>query len=193
MDKLIHLDQQITLAINSLNSPFFDVLMFNISKTFIWVPFYMLLMFFLWRQYGNKVIWIKILFLIILVFASDQSSVHLFKNVFERLRPCRDPDIGHLVHLVNGKCGGRFGFVSSHATNVFALATFLFFQMREKYKWIGWLFLWAAIVAYSRVYLGVHYLGDILGGAIWGSFVGYVVYRLEKYTTFLVSKKSSSK
>jgi undecaprenyl-diphosphatase len=177
---LIKLDEQITLALNSLHSPFFDVLMFNISKTFIWVPFYMVLMFFLWRQYGNKIIWIKILFIVGLVFASDKSSVYLFKNVFERLRPCHNPELAPLLHLVNGKCGGKFGFISSHATNVFALATFLFFQMREKYRWIGWLFLWAALVAYSRIYLGVHYFGDVVCGAIWGSLVGYVVFRLER-------------
>ena len=189
---LKHLDQQLTLAINSLNSPFFDVVMFNLSKTFIWVPFYALLMYFLVRQYGKQ-IWIKILFLVILVFISDQTSVHWFKNVFERLRPCHNPEIGHLMHLVNGRCGGQFGFISSHATNVFALATFLFFQMRQKYSWIGWLFLWAGLISYSRVYLGVHYVGDIICGALWGSAVGYFVFRLEKYTTFLVSKYISSK
>ena len=178
---MIRLDQQLTLAINSLNSPFFDVIMFWFSDRFIWIPFYVLLIFFLHRQYGKHT-WFKLLFVVILVFLSDQSSVHLFKNVFERPRPCHNPEIGHLMHLVNGKCGGQFGFVSSHATNVFALATFLFFQMQQKYAWIGWMFLWAALISYSRVYLGVHYLGDIIFGALWGGFVGYVVFRLEKFT-----------
>ena len=186
---IIHLDEQLTLAINSLNSPFFDVLMFNISKTFIWIPFYALLIYFLFRQYGKQT-WFKLLFIVILVFLSDKSSVYLFKNVFERLRPCHNPEIAHLMHLVNGRCGGQFGFVSSHATNVFALATFLFFEMRQKYAWIAWLFLWAALVSYSRVYLGVHYLGDIICGALWGSFVGYIVFRLERFTTDRVFKNN---
>ena len=185
---LKHLDEQLTLAINSLNSPFFDVFMSGISGRFIWIPFYALLMYFLVRQY-NKQIWIKIIFLVILVFMSDQTSV-LFKNFFERLRPCHNPEIGHLMHLVNGRCGGLYGFVSSHATNVFALATFLFFQMRQRYPWIVWMFLWAALISYSRVYLGVHYVGDIIFGALWGSFVGYVVFRLERFTTDRVFKNN---
>jgi undecaprenyl-diphosphatase len=180
MKNLIHLDEQITIAINSLHSPFFDVLMFNISKTFIWVPFYALLIYFLYRQYGKQ-IWLKLLFVVLLAFLSDQTSVHLFKNVFERLRPCHS-DIAPFLHLVNGKCGGQFGFISSHATNTFALAAFLFFEMRQKYSWVGWLFLWAGIISYSRIYLGVHYFGDVLCGALWGIGIGYFVFRLERVT-----------
>ncbi len=187
-----YIDEQLTIAINALHSPFFDVVMYNVSKTFIWIPFYALLIYFLFRQYGKQAVW-KLLFIVLLVFLVDQTSVHCFKNVFERLRPCHNPEVAPFLHLVNGKCGGQYGFISSHAANTFALATFLFFEMRKKYPLSAWLFLWAGIISYSRIYLGVHYLGDVICGSLWGIGLGYFVFRLEKYTTFLVSKKGSSK
>jgi len=118
-----------------------------------------------------------VLFLGLLFLISDQSSVRLFKNVFERLRPCHNPNLEGMVHLVNG-CGGKFGFVSSHATNCFALAIFsgLLFKNHYKYMMILMLF-WAALVSYSRVYVGVHYPGDIIGGAVLGSIIGFLVFR----------------
>ncbi len=111
----------------------------------------------------------------------DQGSVKLFKDVFERLRPCHNPAIAELVHTINGKCGGKYGFVSSHATNSFALAVFCGFLFKRHYKYMLWLMLfWAAIVSYSRVYVGVHYPGDIIGGAVLGSLVGLFVFWLMK-------------
>lgn len=175
---LITLDEQLTIAINALHSPFFDTVMEHISKTFIWIPFYAILIFLLFRQYGKQT-WMKLLFIVVLVFLADKTSVHLFKNVFERLRPCQNPEIAPFLHLVHGKCGGLYGFISSHAANTFALAMFLFLEMRKRYSQIGWLFLWAGVVSYSRIYLGVHYLGDVFCGAVWGMCIGYLVFKTE--------------
>jgi undecaprenyl-diphosphatase len=183
----INLDEQLTIAINALHSPFFDVVMYNVSKTFIWIPFYALLIYFLFRQYGKQA-WLKLAFIVLLVFLVDQSSVHLFKNVFMRLRPCHNPDVAPFLHLVNGKCGGQYGFISSHAANTFGLATFLFFEMRSKYRWAGWLFLWSAIIAYSRIYLGVHYLGDVICGTLWGMIIGDFVFHSEQFVTKKLTK-----
>ena len=120
----------------------------------------------------------------------DQISVKLFKDVFERLRPCHNPMITDMVHTLHGKCGGQFGFVSSHATNSFALAIFSGLLLRSRYKYILLIMLfWAACVSYSRVYVGVHYPGDILGGAILGSVVGFTVFGLMK----LVNRKLNLK
>lgn len=169
---LDQLDKSLFLFLNGINSPFWDVVMFNISKKFIWIPFYALLLALLIKEYK----WKSLLLLVMVALTitlSDQSSVHLFKNVFERLRPCHQPELMGMVHTVNGKCGGQFGFVSSHSTNSFALAGFFFMLLRTKLPFISWfLVAWAAIVAYSRVYLGVHFPGDILVGAILGFGLG---------------------
>lgn len=110
----------------------------------------------------------------------DRISVMAFKDVFQRFRPCHNPDIASLVHLVDG-CGGKFGFVSSHAANSFALALFTGLLLRKHYKYILPIMLfWAALVSYSRIYVGVHYPGDILGGAILGTVIGIFVYWLMK-------------
>jgi undecaprenyl-diphosphatase len=142
------------------------------------VPFYLILLFLIIRKYQWQSLLI-LLFVAVLISLSDQLSVRAFKFVFERPRPCHDSDLQPLIHLPSGECGGAFGFVSSHAANSFALAGFVWFLLRQYYSKIGWiLFLWASGVAYSRVYLGVHYPGDILGGALLGLAVSWLVWQL---------------
>jgi len=180
LDKI---DTQLFLLLNGLHSPFWDKIMWFASGKLSWLPLYILLLFFIYRKIGLKT-WFALLLIILLITLSDQSSVHFFKNVFERFRPCHDPEISHLVHLVNNKCGGKFGFVSSHASNSFALAMFiaLFFKKRS---YTVFIFFWAALVSYSRIYLGRHYPGDIIGGMLLGIIIGLGVYHL---FTFLYLK-----
>ncbi len=113
---------------------------------------------------------------IILIVLSDQASVQLFKEVFQRLRPCHNPQIAELVHLVDG-CGGKYGFISSHATNTFALALFMGLVLNKHipFIFIG-LLCWAIVVSYSRVYVGVHYVSDIFVGALLGMLIGWLVF-----------------
>lgn len=118
----------------------------------------------------------------IVVALTDQLSVHLFKNVFERLRPCHNPDLNGLVHLVNSKCGGKFGFVSSHAANTFGVAMFIHYIFRVRWFTLS-ILLWATIVSYSRIYLGVHYPGDVVFGALLGVLIGWGVWRVFKMLT----------
>lgn len=121
--------------------------------------------------------WLVVLSVAILIALSDQISVHLFKETFERYRPCHNLLIKDKVHLLNGYCGGDFGFVSSHASNTFALTTFLIFFFRRKDVALC-MYLWAAFVSYSRVYAGVHYPFDVLGGMVLGIILGLIGYKI---------------
>ncbi|MGM0612149.1 MAG: phosphatase PAP2 family protein [Bacteroidota bacterium] len=182
LDFLISTDKSIFLALNQLHSPFFDHLMWWISDKYIWIPVYAFLLYLVFRYKGKKG-FILLFFIALLVTLTDQTSVKLFKDVFERLRPCHDPTLEGMVHIVNNKCGGQFGFVSSHAANTFGIAIFLTMLLKSHLRWIGWpLIIWAAVVSYSRIYLGVHFPGDILGGALLGIFWGLIIYYLYRFT-----------
>jgi undecaprenyl-diphosphatase len=169
------LDQQLFLFINSLNSPFFDQVMHTLSGKLIWVPLYLAILVFLGIKYKRKFL-IIIIFIILAATLADQSSV-IVKNLVHRLRPCHEPSIMSIVHLVNGDCGGVYGFVSSHATNTFDVALLSLSFIKKRWYTIS-IILWASIICYSRVYLGVHYPGDVLCGAILGSFIGWGIYSL---------------
>jgi undecaprenyl-diphosphatase len=120
-----------------------------------------------------------LILLALCVALTDQIASHLIKNWVQRLRPSHEPSLSGLVHLVNGYRGGKFGFVSSHAANSFGIALFLFFLLRKSLPQIGYiLFPWAIAVSYSRIYLGVHYPADILGGALIGLLTGWGLYSL---------------
>ncbi len=176
IEYLHDLDVRMLLFLNSMNSPFIDKLMVFISGKIEWLPLYLFLIFWMFYRFRKKG-WL-FLALTILVFAlSDLGSVHLFKNVFERLRPSRNPELEGLVHLVNGYRGGMYGFISSHAANTFGLAVMVSLIFRERWLTISMLS-WATVVSYSRIYLGVHYPFDVLGGAIWGSLMAILVFLL---------------
>ncbi len=189
IEKLIELDQQIFLALNGLHNNFFDIVMLWASDKFIWLPLYFFLLFLVFKKLGWKGFYVLIA-IAVLIILSDQMSVHLFKNVFHRLRPSHEPALDGLVHLVNGYTGGKYGFVSSHASNVFAIATFMGLLLHKDYKHATLaLMLWASFVAYSRIYLGVHYPGDVISGAFLGSAIGIVVYKVYLYINLRFSKK----
>lgn len=170
---LEEIDRTLLLWLNSYHTPFLDNLMFFISGKWQWVPFYLILVFFIIRRFKLKAV-IILIGAAVLITLSDQAS-NLLKESVQRPRPCKDPEIGHLVLLVNDYCRGAFGFVSAHAANSFALAGFVSLLFRNRWVTTG-MIIWAAIVSYSRIYLGVHYPGDIIGGALLGLFLSLIVY-----------------
>ncbi|MGY6561587.1 MAG: phosphatase PAP2 family protein [Luteibaculaceae bacterium] len=181
INSLKSIDEQLFLFLNGLNHPWLDMPFYYISQQNFWIPVYLLFLFFAFKEFGFKgLLWIVALVALVITL-SDQTSVKLFKNVFERYRPCHNETFGHLVHTVKNHCGGKFGFISSHATNYFAVAAFI----TGIHKSIStstkvFIFLWAVLIAYSRIYLGVHYPADVTVGALWGVSIGYAVVFLAK-------------
>jgi undecaprenyl-diphosphatase len=179
-ETIVNFDRNLFSLINSMNSPLMDSVMWWIADKFIWIPLYLLLAFFLYRKFGKPSLFM-ILFVALLIVISDQTSV-LIKNTFMRERPCHDEALSFMVHIVNNKCGGKFGFVSSHAANTMAVFTYLLLLARNSSKKVTIVTaIWVALVGYSRIYLGVHFPADIFGGWLVGivsAFVTYIIYRL---------------
>ncbi len=183
------IDQSLLLWLNSFHNGWMDEIMWIISSKWIWIPLYLFILFKLFRTYQKQFVRI-ILLIIIVIGLSDWISSGVIKNSVKRYRPSHNTEISQNVHLYSYSDGakyqgGTFGFVSSHAANSFAIATLAFFFLRKKSKHWKWLFLWAIIVSYSRIYLGVHYPLDIIGGAMVGVFIAFVSYFIAKKYSIL--------
>ena len=187
LEQLLHIDTEILLAINGWHAPWADTLMWIISAKTTWIPLYLLLVGLLvWRYYKpamTSVKWLQrvpacVVMIVVIglaVGAADFIASGILKDLVARPRPTRVPELEGVLHLVNDYRSGQYGFVSSHAANTMAVALLFSLIWRNKIATVG-LMLWVAANCYSRMYLGVHYPTDILGGLIVGSLVAVVAY-----------------
>ena len=182
LEQLLHIDTEILLAINGWHAPWADTLMWIISAKATWIPLYLLLVGLLVWRYRQPaptpIKWLQkvpacVVMIVVIglaVGAADFIASGILKDWVARPRPSRVPELEGVLHLVNGYKSGKYGFVSSHAANTMAVALLFSLIWRNKIATVG-LMLWVAANCYSRVYLGVHYPTDILGGLIVGSLV----------------------
>jgi len=174
MENFQKIDEYFFRLINTAGWEQMDEVMILISSKWFWIPLYIYILYLIYKRFSDQ--FLKILLgLGLLIFLADFGSVHLFKEVFERARPCHFLDG---IRVVDG-CGGPFGFISSHASNSFAIAFFMALFFRNFWGF-ACLFSWAVVIGFSRIYLGVHYPFDILGGMFWGLFVSLLVYYMYK-------------
>lgn len=173
IQKLEQWDQWLFMKINSqMANPFLDSLMPFLRNSYYWAPLYLFLIVFATVNYKGRGWWWVVLFLCT-VSLTDIVSSRVFKEAFERLRPCQDPDFFFNVRLLLDRCSGGYSFTSSHAANHFGMATFFFFTTRHLIRGWAWIaYIWAAVICFAQVYVGVHYPFDILGGAVLGIVFG---------------------
>ena len=181
---LISADQQLFLWLNGKHTGWADVIMYWFTYKYTWIPLYLLLIFLTAKTERRNSVFI-ILTVILAVALADQVTSTLMKPYFHRFRPCHEPLLSGLVHEIGG-CGGPYGFASSHASTSFAVVTVWVLILVKKLRHIWILFIWAGVYSYSRIYVGVHYPGDILVGAIVGTLCGVLCVKV--YNTYL--KKS---
>ncbi len=177
MEELIQLDKEALVFLNNLGSEQWDGLWLIITKQVYWTPLFLVVFYFVIKKIGWKQFGILVMFLGVLILATDQLT-NLFKYNFERLRPCNDPSLdGQLREVLVRK---SFSFFSGHASNSMATTTFMFLVFRKQFKYMFLLFFFPLIFAYSRIYLGLHFPGDILTGYLFGLFTGTFFYRIYK-------------
>lgn len=178
METIIHFDKQLLLLLNGSDSVFLDWVVMTLTNALTWIPLYLSLLYVVIKTNRNvREVLMILLAAGLCVLLAGTIDDEIVKPLVARWRPGHDPEIGHLVDTVNGYRGGRYGFFSAHASNTFSLAVFFSLLMRQRLLTIG-LVSWSLVNCWTRMYLGVHFPGDITVGLIWGGLMGWLVYRI---------------
>ncbi len=180
IDQLLELDRELFLYLNNLGTETWDDLWLIITNKLTFIPLYALLLYFIYKKYGLKPLLLMVLVISVMITFTDQIT-NVFKDGFMRARPCRADGVSDLARFVAERCG-KYGFFSGHSSNSMAAAVFGGLILRPYFKnLIFILLLWSFIVAYSRIYVGVHYPLDIICGMTFGALSGFMFYKLAKY------------
>jgi undecaprenyl-diphosphatase len=191
MEEILELDRKIFLELNSsFHNPWLDQLMMFLSTTTAWIPLYLFLLYLLIRNFRQQT-WLILLAVALTILLADQITSSVMKPFFERLRPSHEPTLAERVYIVNQYRGGKFGFASSHAANTFGVATLMWLVLKMYRPWIALLFLWSIGVGYTRIYLGVHYPGDILAGYFIGFLSALVAFFLMTLVRDSIQRRST--
>ncbi|MDZ4715719.1 MAG: phosphatase PAP2 family protein [Cytophagales bacterium] len=170
-------DERLFLFLNQFHSPTLDPVMLLITRTEFWIPLFAYLLYLIFKVHGKSG-WFALAGITITIILADQITSGLMKPYFERLRPSHEPTLEGIVHLVDGYRGGLYGFASGHAANTFGVALFVFLLLRRSFRFAWIIFLWAGVMSYSRIYLGVHYPGDVVVGMSIGLGFGFASFRV---------------
>ena len=185
LEFITNIDTRLTLFLNGSDSEMLDAIAVTATKTGTWIPLGIVLLYVLMRMKNWKNALLVILCVAIAITLADQMASGIFKPLVARLRPSHTPELQGVIDLVGDYRGGRYGFFSSHAANTCAVAVFLSLLFRKRVFTVA-ICSWAMVNSWTRLYLGVHYVGDIMVGVIWGAFVGWMVFRLYRFLTLKV-------
>ena len=182
IEEILKLDSQLFLFLNNLGSPTFDNFWIYLSYKDSNILFYLALLIFYFFSESKKIklseVFYSLFFIAIMIAIADQTA-NLFKDSFQRLRPCYNESLISFVRLVNESCGGKYGFFSAHASNSFSLAVFFGLLFKNKFRFIIYMTLfYASLISFSRIYLGVHFPLDIFFGGVYGIITGLVIFRI---------------
>lgn len=185
LQQLLHIDYQVMLFVNRIMvHPILDTATLFMRESILHIPLYLFILIYVIQVFGKKGLW-WFIGAVTLIACADLVSSHLIKDYFDRPRPCRDPFMVHQIRFLAKYCGGNGSFTSSHAVNHFAFAAYTFFTLGKLSPWVKYLFIWAAFIAYSQVYVGVHFPSDVLIGGLLGMLFGWFAARIANQTLSL--------